>query len=204
MNFIDTLYISACAACRHPRDQHKQNRCFGLQGTPTGPVECWCRGFVTDFPKAVESIIENGDLESVQLAIHRAIERGDTLNAHRLLDQWLIKTPFATRDHRWASEMRGRISSVSHPFRNIQNMPVEPKAKTPELTGTDKIKKPERYPTMTLQEVLSVIPVSRSTIYRYVDEGKLLRPRLNKKAGKRAKFLILTKSVAKLLEETEL
>jgi|GEM_PF-2521532 predicted site-specific integrase-resolvase len=44
--------------------------------------------------------------------------------------------------------------------------------------------------------------ISRSTIYRWLNEGKLQRASLGKKSGKRSRVLIRTESVKKLLDES--
>ena len=60
---------------------------------------------------------------------------------------------------------------------------------------------PTKYLTMTIEEVRSIFGKSRSTIYRWLDEGCLKRAHLGKKQGSRRTALILTKSVIKMHEE---
>ncbi len=70
--------------------------------------------------------------------------------------------------------------------------------------GSDvKLANPSKFPTMTVSEVMAHLGISRSSVYRYINEGRLDRPGLNKKAGKRSKTLILTRSVQKMLQEAE-
>ena len=49
-----------------------------------------------------------------------------------------------------------------------------------------------KFPTMTVQEVMALLHVSRSSVYRFLNEGRLDRPGLNKRPGKKSKTLILT------------
>jgi hypothetical protein len=60
-----------------------------------------------------------------------------------------------------------------------------------------------KYPTMTVREVMAVISISRASVYRYLSEGRLDRPGLNKKEGKRSKTLVLTASVRKMLNPAD-
>ncbi len=61
-----------------------------------------------------------------------------------------------------------------------------------EPTLCEKVANPALCPTMTVTEVAQVLKKSRSTVYRYLDEGKLTRARL--------RGAILTTSVASLLK----
>ncbi len=60
-----------------------------------------------------------------------------------------------------------------------------------------------KFPTMTTPEVMAVLQISKSSVYRYINEGRLKRPGLNQKPGKRSKTLILTASVQDLLRESD-
>lgn len=71
----------------------------------------------------------------------------------------------------------------------------------PSLSIEEKLANPRQYPVLTLTEVKKVLPVSRATIYRYLDEGKLTRPAMNKEPRKRSKVLITTTSLKKMLRE---
>lgn len=66
-----------------------------------------------------------------------------------------------------------------------------------------KLADPVKHPTMDLSETMTAVSASKATVYRYVSEGRLARPGLNRKAGKRSKFLVLTSSVLKLLQEED-
>jgi hypothetical protein len=57
-----------------------------------------------------------------------------------------------------------------------------------------------KFPTMTVQDVMDLLHISRATIYRYLNEGRLDRPGLNKRPGKRSKTLVLTTSVQRMLQ----
>jgi hypothetical protein len=50
---------------------------------------------------------------------------------------------------------------------------------------------------------MEVLHLSRASIYRYLNEGRLCRPGLNKKRGKRSKTLVLTTSVKNMLRPAE-
>jgi hypothetical protein len=76
--------------------------------------------------------------------------------------------------------------------------PVIPPA---EEAGWKKLQNPVKYKVMTLEATMRVLGKKRSTIYRWLDEGKLKRASLGRKPGKRSSVLILTSSVAKLLQE---
>jgi hypothetical protein len=58
-------------------------------------------------------------------------------------------------------------------------------------------------PTMTVPEVMALLHVSRSSVYRFLNEGRLDRPGLNKRSGKRSKTLVLTSSVQRMLQAAE-
>jgi predicted DNA-binding transcriptional regulator AlpA len=214
---IEDLVLPMCAACNHPRYAHGKNgdRCSVSNGVTS--AGCWCRKFVTDFPEAINLIIANGEPLALVLGINRAIERQDKANAHRLLDQWLVKTPFNKQDLVWIEETRHRIRALTDSVpaelatsratrgRSVRTAKVHGNSKSQAAKAIAvKLKHPADYPTMTLAEVRSVIPVSRSTIYRYVDEGKLKRPKLGKKIGRRTRFLVLTTSVVRMLQESDL
>ncbi len=67
----------------------------------------------------------------------------------------------------------------------------------------EKLADPSTYPTMTVGEVRQAMSgMSRSTIYRWADEGKLQRAHLGKKQGKRSRMLLLTASVKEMLEKS--
>jgi Helix-turn-helix domain len=70
------------------------------------------------------------------------------------------------------------------------------------FAAADKIKDPGKHPVLTLPEVMILLRISRSTAYRYAEEGKLKRAQLGKQAGRRGKFCILTESVVSLLKES--
>lgn len=71
------------------------------------------------------------------------------------------------------------------------------------LSPHEKLADCARFPTMTVQEVMAVVHISRASVYRYILEGRLDRPGLNKRLGKRSKTLVLTASVQKMLEPAE-
>jgi hypothetical protein len=74
------------------------------------------------------------------------------------------------------------------------------KRKGPSVVGPDvKLADAARFPTMTVPEVMVLLGISRASVYRYLDEGRLNRPGLNKKPGKRSKTLVLTTSVQRML-----
>jgi hypothetical protein len=60
-----------------------------------------------------------------------------------------------------------------------------------------------KFPTMTVTEVRALLNVSRASVYRYLNEGRLDRPGLNKRPGKRSKTLVLTSSVQRMLQLAE-
>lgn len=74
--------------------------------------------------------------------------------------------------------------------------------KTAEATVAEKIEHPDKYPLLTGEEVMAFFNVKRSTVYRWVEEGKLQRAELGKRVGRRSKFLVLTKSAAALTQES--
>jgi excisionase family DNA binding protein len=54
----------------------------------------------------------------------------------------------------------------------------------------------------TVADAMGLLGVSRPTIYRWIDEGKLKRASLGKVGGKRRACRILPESISKLLEES--
>ncbi len=100
--------------------------------------------------------------------------------------------------------------AVSHE-RFVQGEVVPDASKTMEIAATgkqgatvgDKLANPSRYPTMNLKETRQALgDVSRSTIYRWADEGKLQRAHLGRQSGKRSRVLIRTESVKEMLKES--
>jgi len=80
--------------------------------------------------------------------------------------------------------------------REMQQTPQGPAA-------ADKLANLSQYPTMNIGEVRRAFGgVSRSTIYRWTEEGKLQRAHLGKKRGRRGRVLFLTASVKKMLEDS--
>ncbi len=65
-----------------------------------------------------------------------------------------------------------------------------------------KVKDPVVYPVLTAAETAEVLRIHRSTIYRWLAEGKLSRASAGQKPGKRARCLVLTRSVKKLLRKS--
>jgi len=55
---------------------------------------------------------------------------------------------------------------------------------------------------LTVEEAAKYLKVSRATVYRRLEEGKLTRPDLGKAPGKRGKALVLSQSVVNLLKES--
>lgn len=75
------------------------------------------------------------------------------------------------------------------------------KRKGPSVVGPDvKLADAAKFPTMTVPDVMVLLRLSRASVYRYLDEGRLKRPGLNQKRGKRSKTLVLTTSVQEMLE----
>jgi excisionase family DNA binding protein len=102
-------------------------------------------------------------------------------------------------------EVNKLAETLANPVAQVRVRPVVGGSKSQAARAIAvKLAHPAEYPTMTLAEVRSVLPVSRSTIYRYVDEGRLKRPKLGKKIGRRTRFLVLTTSVARMLQESDL
>jgi hypothetical protein len=98
---------------------------------------------------------------------------------------------FCARLEQEAVESSGRESSPG-------------KRKGPSVAGPDvKLADAARFPTMTVPEVMVLLGISRASVYRYLDEGRLNRPGLNKKPGKRSKTLVLTASVQRMLQPAD-
>jgi len=64
----------------------------------------------------------------------------------------------------------------------------------------EKLKDPKGHPFMTVEEARAKLHVSRSTVYRWLEEGQLKRARTRKETGRKARCLIDTQSVVDLLE----
>lgn len=67
----------------------------------------------------------------------------------------------------------------------------------------DKLADPAKFPLMTVPEVMAVLGISRATVYRCLDDGRLDRPGMSKRPGKKSKALVFTASVRKMLEPAE-
>ena len=66
-----------------------------------------------------------------------------------------------------------------------------------------KLADPENYPVLNIEETMQALNnSSRTTLYRWGDEGKLERVSMGKASGKRSKFLVKTESVKKMLEKS--
>jgi hypothetical protein len=78
-----------------------------------------------------------------------------------------------------------------------------PRARVADSSPTAKLADAIKFPTMTVPEVMAVVHLSRASVYRFLNEGRLDRPGLNKKPGKRSKTLILTSSVQRMLRPQE-
>lgn len=65
------------------------------------------------------------------------------------------------------------------------------------LSVARKLKSPEAFPTLSIEECRQVFDCARSTVYLWIDEGKLIR--IGGSNGKRSKVLISTASVIALL-----
>ena len=111
-----------------------------------------------------------------------------------------VSAYFQVGDHQAAEEVLSNdlsilatpvAKNVAETIRHAQALYGE--RPVPEPTPTDKMTNPALYPTMTVPEVMKVLKRSRSTVHRYLDEGKLKRARL--------RGAILTTSVAGLLKE---
>jgi len=73
--------------------------------------------------------------------------------------------------------------------------------RTPSVS--QKLESPGDFPTLDIHETMQVLSgLSRSTIYRWADEGILKRSSTGKTSGKRSKVLFKTESVKKILEES--
>jgi Helix-turn-helix domain len=66
----------------------------------------------------------------------------------------------------------------------------------------EQVADPIRYPSMTVTDVQQLFHKSRSSVNRWLDEGKLKRAAMGEKPGKRRSCLILTSSVKELLKES--
>jgi hypothetical protein len=68
-------------------------------------------------------------------------------------------------------------------------------------SAQEKLRDPKANPVMTLGETRALFGKSRSSIYRWIEEGKLKRAALGRKPGERSSVLILTTSVLRALQE---
>ncbi len=101
--------------------------------------------------------------------------------------------PITTKNERRLKELLSKGSV----FRPLANPPsVAKRRRQPPLAETLSAS------VLTVDEAKKLFRVSRSTICRWADEGKLKRASMGKKPGKRTRFLILTESAKKLLEES--
>jgi hypothetical protein len=106
---------------------------------------------------------------------------------------------------------RLKIQEAVRHERFVQGKVVPDASKTMEIAATgkqgatigEKLANPSQYPTMNLKETRQALGnVSRSTIYRWADEGKLQRAHLGRQSGKRSRVLIRTESVREMLKES--
>ena len=69
------------------------------------------------------------------------------------------------------------------------------------VTPGEKVREPDRYPIMRVDEVMQLFEVSRATVYRRLAEGSLQRAALGRGVGKRGSTRVRTVSVAEALKE---
>jgi len=66
----------------------------------------------------------------------------------------------------------------------------------------EKLRDPQNHPTMTVKEVIQAIEMSRSSVYRILNEGSLVRAEAGKTSEKRSRCRILTQSVRRFLRKS--
>lgn len=136
---------------------------------------------LTSLRRALANTIAKGDRDARNgTRIRRAIWAEEERQSHL---QWLLKqyTLQVTRLGEKAAKQQKRQESVK-------------------VTPSEKLENPRRFPTMNVREVVAVLSVHRSSVYRFLNEGRLDRPGLNKRRGKKSKTLVLTASVQRMLE----
>ena len=69
-----------------------------------------------------------------------------------------------------------------------------------EPTPAEMLANPPAHPFMTSKQVRQVIPVSRSTVHAWANDGTLVRVGPEEKHGKRGRLLVSTESVKKLMD----
>jgi hypothetical protein len=72
---------------------------------------------------------------------------------------------------------------------------------TLEPTPAEMLANPDVFPFMTAKQIMQIIPVSRSTVDAWANNGKLTRVGPEKTPGQRARLLVSTESVKKLKVE---
>ncbi len=108
-----------------------------------------------------------------------------------------VVTELARRESSLISEAKANLNRAATIYgeeirgRNAEDVPV-----------AQKVADPARYPMLTVAETQQYFRKARSTIYRWLDEGKLKRASLGRSAGKSGSCMILTDSVRRLLEES--
>jgi hypothetical protein len=98
---------------------------------------------------------------------------------------------------------RRLVNKAEPTNKRITNLKHGKQRSTRKVAIAKKLGNPLEYPTMNVKEARRALgDVSRSTIYRWADEGKLQRASLGKESGKRGRMLLKTESVKKMLDET--
>jgi len=162
--------------------------------------ELWVRGIEPAWEKAVRALVPHLSAlcagmgaEFVEAEITDL--RTEAARIHdRELELWRVKMEEAVSHQRF---VQGKVALDA--------------SKTTETAAggkqgaaiADKLANPSQYPTMNIDEARQALgAVSRSTIYRWADEGKLQRAHLGKKPGKRSRVLIKTQSITEMLQES--
>jgi excisionase family DNA binding protein len=109
-----------------------------------------------------------------------------------------------------------RYKKIPSPMRDVRSELLKPQEiygrtkKSRRESGTvrsatpaEMVKNPGAFPTMTCKQVAELLQISRSTVARWVYEGKLARGGSENASGKRARMLIKTESVRKYLDENK-
>jgi hypothetical protein len=173
---------------------------LGIALGPQDLTELWVRGIEPAWAKAVQALVSHLNRPRARVGasyVEAEIRdlKSEAARIHdRELELWRVKIEEASSHERF---LQGKVAP------NASKTTESAAGGKQVASVADKLANPSRYPTMNIDEVRQALgDVSRSTIYRWAEEGKLVRAHLGRESGKRSRVLLRTERVKKMLDES--
>lgn len=180
--------------------QGSVNRASGQYADRLAKAAAYHKGFGPEQRQAIEEEVQGFAREKIDQGVVRdwlglfGVNRNEP-GFTKMVTK--VVTELARRESSLISEAKANLNRAATIYgeemrgRNAEDVPV-----------AQKVADPARYPMLTVAETQQYFRKSRSTIYRWLDEGKLKRASLGRSAGKRGSCMILIGSVRTLSEES--